>query len=128
MKTLLLIDAVVNLLLGLVLLLFPIGVGQALGLPPSNTYFYTTILGAVVFGIGVALIVECGGLDRGARGLGLHGAIAINICGASALAIWLLVKPSEIPLLVRVVLWAVAVVVLMIAVAEIAVKPGQHRD
>lgn len=128
MKTLLLIDAAVNLLIGLVLLLFPAGMGTLLGLPLTSTFFYTTILGAVIFGIGVALVVECWGLDRGIRGLGLQGAITINICGAGALLIWLLLEPRDTPVHGRIVLWAVVGIVFIIAIAEIAAKPGRHQD
>ena len=39
-KTLLLIDAIVNLLLGTILLLYPFGVAQLAGVPEANTYFY----------------------------------------------------------------------------------------
>ena len=59
MKSILLtIDAVVNLLLGALLLLFPAGMLQFLGLPPVQNHFYTTILGGVIFGIGLALFIE----------------------------------------------------------------------
>jgi hypothetical protein len=50
-KILLLIDGIVNLLIGVFLLLFPIGVIDFLGLPQTNTNFYPSILGAVIFGI-----------------------------------------------------------------------------
>lgn len=128
MKTLLSIDAAVNLLIGVVLLLFPAGMGTLLGLPLTNTFFYTTIMGAVIFGIGVALVVECWGIDREIRGLGLHGAIAINICGAGALLVWLLLEPGDIPVHGRMVLWAVVGIVFIIAIAEIAATPGQLQD
>ena len=51
-KVLLFIDGIVNLLLGVILLFFPAGLLDLLGLPPTNTYFYASILGAVIFGIG----------------------------------------------------------------------------
>jgi hypothetical protein len=55
-KRLLVIDAIVNLALGVLLLLFPAGIVNLLGLPVTNTDFYASILGAVLFGIGIALI------------------------------------------------------------------------
>ena len=48
-KILLLIDGIVNLLLGMLLLLFPFGMAQVFGVPQSNSNFYPTILGAVIF-------------------------------------------------------------------------------
>ncbi len=56
-------DSVINLILGLLLLLFPAGILELLGLPPTNTYFYSSILGGVIFGIGVSLGLEW--LSRG---------------------------------------------------------------
>jgi len=57
-KILLLIDCIVNLFLGILLLLFPIGIIEFLGLPQTNTNFYPSILGAVIFGIGLSLFLE----------------------------------------------------------------------
>ena len=51
-------DAVINLILGLLLLLFPAGLREMFGIPATNTYFYSSILGGVIFGIGVALCLE----------------------------------------------------------------------
>ena len=42
-KVLLITDCVVNLLLGLIMLLFPIGIIDFLGLPQTNTNFYPSI-------------------------------------------------------------------------------------
>ena len=77
-KTLLLLDGAVNLVLCVVLLLYPAGVVGLLGLPPTSTNFYPSILGAVLAGIGVALLVDRFGAEKGVRGLGLGGAIATN--------------------------------------------------
>ena len=51
------IDAVVNLVIGTVLLLSPWGVLRLLGLPPTSCLFYPMILGAVILGIGLALLL-----------------------------------------------------------------------
>ena len=128
-KALLLIDGVVNLLLGLLLFLYPRGIVELLGLPPTDTYFYAIILGAVLFGIGIALLIELYGIPRKVRGLGLGGAIAINLSGAGALVIWLVISPFSLPIRGRVILWSVAIVVLTIAFAEIVTKSWQYsRD
>ena len=121
-RVLLAVDAIVNLLLGVFLLAFPAGVIGLLGLPPTSTYFYATILGGVIFGIGVALCIEWWGVPEGVRGLGLGGAIAINICGAAVLLIWLLFGGLDLPLRGQAVLWGVALVVLGIGIAEIAAR------
>jgi hypothetical protein len=125
-RILLAIDAAVNLALGAVLLCFPAGLVGLLGLPQTNTYFYASILGAVILGIGVALCVELAGARKGARGLGLGGAIAINFCGGGALAVWLLFVPLTLPLRGLIVLWTVAVLVVGIGVVELASKPWRY--
>ena len=66
-KSLLLIDAIINLALGALVVFLPEGVVLALGVPPAVSAFYPSILGAVLFGIGLALLLEP---DSG-NGLGL---------------------------------------------------------
>jgi hypothetical protein len=114
---------VVNVLLGILLLLFPAGVLDLLGLPQTSTYFYPSILGAVLLGIGVALFIEVRGAPKGVSGLGLAGAIAINILGGGALLVWLLAAQLDIPRRGHVVLWSVAIAVLAIGLVELFVKP-----
>ncbi len=97
-QLLLAVDAIINLLLGLLLLLLPAGLLKALGLPPTDTYFYTSILGGVIFGIGIALLLEWLRGGKGVRGLGLAGAIAINLCGGGVLLYWLLFSDLNLPL------------------------------
>jgi len=52
------VTAVVNLVLGMALLLFPAGVQRLLGLPPANTCFYVTLLGGMIFGIGIVVALS----------------------------------------------------------------------
>ncbi len=56
-KVLLAIDGVVNLALGALLLSYPVGLLEILGLPSTGSFFYTSILGAMMFGIGLALFI-----------------------------------------------------------------------
>ena len=123
---LLTIDGIINLVLGILLLLFPLGMAELLGVPQSNVNFYPTILGAVIFGIGVALLIERYGFARNIRGLGLGGAIAINLCGALALLVWLVSTPLNIPLRGQVILWAIAVIVLLVGIVEILAKSWRY--
>ena len=127
-KILLVIDAIINLVLGLLLLLFPAGVVELLGLPLTNTNFYPSILGAVLFGIGVALLIERYGASKNIRGLGLGGAIAINLCGAGVLLLWLLITPFDIPLRGIVVLWSIAIIVLIVGFVEILAKSWRYEE
>lgn len=117
-KSLLLMDAVANLVLGALLLCFPLGVDRLLGLPTAAGAFYPSILGAVIFGIGVALLLS----RAGRTGLGLDGAIAINFIGAGVLVLWLMVKPPVIPLRGLITLWTVATIVLGIGCFELVTR------
>jgi len=125
-KTLLLIDGVINLVLGILLLLFPAGIVELLGLPYTNTNFYPGILGGVLFGIGLALLIERYGATKNIRGLGLGGAIAINFCGAGVLLVWLLVAPFDIPIRGNIILWSIAIIVLIVGLAEIIAKTWRY--
>jgi hypothetical protein len=116
----LLVDAVVNLLLGLPLVFFPGEVGQILGLPPLETPFYASILGAVLVGIGLALIIECRGTRLPASGLGLGGALSINLCGVAVLAVWLAFGTLDLPSRGYVLLWSVVAVVGGLSAVELS--------
>lgn len=121
-KNLLFIDGIVNLLLGVLLLLFPLGIATILGVPVPDTDFYPTILGAVLLGIGIALLIDVLGQPHGLSGLGIAGAIAINFCGAGVLTLWLIFAPLGLPSRGYVVLWAIAVVVFAIGFVELISK------
>lgn len=108
---LLAIDAAINLFLGILLMLAPVGALEFLGLPTTDSYSYATILGGVLLGIGIALLIGVRGAPPARRGLGLDGAIAINIYGATVLLVWLLLGNLEMPFSGQVVLWIVAVTV-----------------
>ncbi|MGD8845825.1 MAG: hypothetical protein PVI54_09960 [Desulfobacteraceae bacterium] len=126
-RKLLLIDGIVNLLLGLLLLLFPIGMAPILGVPISESNFYPTILGAVLFGIGIALLIDAYGQPHGIHGLGIAGAIAINFCGAGVLIVWLLFTPLNLPLRGYIVLWMIAIIVTAIGSIELAIMSWKRR-
>jgi hypothetical protein len=70
----------------------------------------------VLFGIGIALLLAWRGK---AQGLGLDGAIAINLCGAGVLVGWLLIAPQAIPPRGRITLWAIALLFIGIGLVEI---------
>ena len=94
-SALLTIDAIINLVLGILLVLFPAGLVAALGLPNAELAFYPSMLGAVLFGIGVALLIQ---RARGASGLGLAGAVTINLTAGLVLAGWLIRGSLSLPI------------------------------
>jgi hypothetical protein len=120
LRFLLAVDAVINLILGVILLLFPLGIPSQLGLPAPNSYFYTSILGGVLFGIGLALLLEWRFGNGSIRGLGIAGAIAINLAGGGVLLIWLLRTDLALPAGGRILLWLVDILVLGIGLVELA--------
>ena len=69
----------------------------------------------VLIGIGWALLTARGGGD----GLGLVGALVINVCGAGVTAVWLLVTTEAMAVRGAVTLWTVVAVVLGIAAVEL---------
>ena len=116
--TLLKIDAAINLILGILLLAFPLKLVQALGIPMADPSFYPSILGGVLFGIGLALLIECYRQSNGFIGLGLGGAIAINLCGGLVLAIWLLSGSLNLPLRGQIFLWSLVLLLVGISLIE----------
>jgi hypothetical protein len=122
----LLIDGLINLGLGVALLSFTVVAGW-LGIPDAANAFYPTILGAVLFGIGIALLIECGRGDSEVVGLGLGGAIAINLSGGVVLTAWLLFGDLALPLRGKVILWALALCLVVISLVEVSVHVGRER-
>ena len=122
-KRLLTLDAVVNLALGALLSLtvpFPKRLPRLLGVPPVEQPFYASLLGAVLIGIGIALLVERRRASEAAPvGLGLMGAIAINLCGGVALCGWLILGRLDLPVRGAVVLWSIDALVLAISGGEL---------
>jgi hypothetical protein len=126
-KSLLLVtDAIINLLLGAVLLIFHTPLINALGVPDTGTAFYPSILGAVLIGIGLALLWECFRGPSRATGLGLAGAVCINLCGAIALAAWLAAGTLQLPLRGSFLLWGLVGLLAVISAVESAART-RHR-
>jgi hypothetical protein len=125
---LLVIDGVVNLALGIVLALFPQGFAELVGVPIPSSSFYPSILGGVLIGIGLALFVQRFWGRSGVTGLGLEGAIVINLCGAGVLLVWLIAGHLSLPIRGYLSLWAVAILVLGIGGAEIVLGARRNRQ
>ena len=119
---LLVVDGIVNLALGILLMFFPAQIMVSLDLPRVETYFYVNILGAVLFGIGLALLLEYFTGRIGITGLGIGGAIAVNFCGGGALVYWLLFGGLDLTPGGVIFLWGIAIVVFGIAIAELVTR------
>ena len=121
-KTLLIIDGLINLILGIVLLLFPASLVAYLGVPDAQTSFYPSILGGILIGIAIALFLESRSTANNTSGLGLLGAVVINLCGGLVLGAWLLWGDLELPLRGTVFLWGLVTLLVGISSIELATK------
>jgi hypothetical protein len=117
--TLLKVDAAINLILGILLMVFPAKLVQVLGIPLANTSFYASILGCVLFGIGLALLIECYRQSKRFIGLGLAGAVMINLCGGIVLAFWLLWGKLNLPLRGQIFLWSLVGLLIGLSLLEV---------
>ncbi len=117
----LLIDAFINLILAILLLLFSPGLADFLGVPSAQINFYPNILGAVFLGITIALIIEAyrKPTDNSRVGLGLLGTICINLCGGFVLLLWLVFGNLHLPLMGNLFLWTLDVILLLISSIEL---------
>jgi hypothetical protein len=116
-STLLEIDGIGNVLLGLPLIVYPTGVAHLLGIPFADQGFYPVILGALLLGIGIALLVER--FSTRIRGLGLGGAMSINLTFGVVLAVWLIGSPAVLPVRGTVLLWVLVLVLVGISGFEV---------
>ena len=119
-KLILLIDFIINLILGVLLLAYSNKLAEYLGVPKAESSFYPNILGGVFVGIALALLIEFfNKSDRITSGLGLLGAIVINLCGGIILIIWLLFGDLGLPLRGSVFLWILAFVLIVLSSIEL---------
>ena len=116
--TLLKVDAVINYALGILCILYPF-VAETIGVPIVENSFYPNILGAVLIGIGIALTIECYRKQGGIVGLGLGGAVAINLSGGFVLMLWLIFGDLNIPLRGYFFLWSLAIILVGISLFEL---------
>lgn len=125
-KILLIIDSVINLILGILLLLLIPFLEQlprvlgVLGVPKVANTFYPSILGAVLLGIGIALLIESFRTNpQQLVGLGLGGAVAINLCGGAGLIAWLIFGDLNLPVNGMLLLWVIAFILVAISSIEL---------
>ena len=116
--TLIKADAAINLILGILLMAFPAKLVKVLGIPMADLSFYPAILGGVLFGIGLALLVECYRRTNRFIGLGLAGAVLINLCGGFVLAFWLLWGQLNLPVRGLIFLWTLVVLLIGLSLLE----------
>jgi hypothetical protein len=112
-------DGFINLALGVLLLWYPSSLASALGLPAAGRPFFASVLGGVLIGVGVALLIERWRSRLRIVGLGLGGAIAINLCAGIVLAAWLVIGRLPLTILGQVVLWTLVLTLVGLSIAEL---------
>jgi len=117
-KSILLVDAIINFVLAFLLGIFPKGVIGFLGMPVVSNPFYASILGGVFFGIGIALLISRSANKISSDGLGLRGALAINLSGGSVLALWLLFGSLDVPTHGKIIMWVLVVILFVLSAVE----------
>lgn len=126
-RALLAVDGVVNLLLGAALVVFPAKLVTLLGVPDAQPAFYPSVLGGVLVGIGIALFMEVRRPKASPSGLGLAGAVAINMCAGVVLAGWLVLGDLSLPFRGQVFLWGMVLVLVGLSGAELLHFPKTRR-
>ena len=128
-STLLALDGIGNLVLGVILLAVPVRLATWLGIPNVTSGLYPSLFGAVLFGIGLALLLELYRPSSTARGLGLSGALIINFCFGLVLAGWLVFGALGLPLYGAATLWALVIILVGLSGMELATElRGEPRE
>ncbi len=96
-------------------------------MPTPAGPFYSTVLGAVLAGLGLALVMQQL-LDRRIESRGIEIPIVVNFAGAGGLIGVLVAGHLDIPIHGLIFLWIVAAIVLAIGVAEIVLHFSQIQE
>lgn len=118
-QQLLWIEILIKLAGGLALAILPLTTARLLGLPVGASGFWPRLLGAVLIGLAGAAFIEGG--TAGSKGLGLAGAVVINLISASMLIALLVLERAAGTGRGRGLLWGLAAGLLVLSLFEIAV-------
>ncbi len=121
-------DVVIHLIPGIALLFFPDVIIDALGIPVPGTRFYASVLGAMLSGIGLALLAERFRKTLGIAGLGQGGSICVKICTGGVLSAWLVHGDLPIPVQGYAILGLIAFALLMLSGAQFWVQIRHSHD
>ena len=124
---LLVVDGAINLILGIVLLIFPSSLVAYLGVPEAHSPFYPSILGGVLVGIAIALFLESHSSDASTTGLGLLGAVVINLCGGLVLGAWLILGELNLPPRGLIFLWGLVILLVGISCIELITRFSKNQ-
>jgi len=117
-EQLLWIEFVVKLASGALLVLAPRMLARIAGLPPAEQPFWPRLLGGVLIGIAVAALVEV--RFKSSIGLGLAGAVSVNVATAATLGSMLILGQGGPSRRGRFALWLASAGLVILALVEIA--------
>lgn len=118
MQQLLWIETLLKLSGGIVLLAMPRLAIRLLGLPSGDSSFWPRLLGGVLIGLAGALYLE--GATTGSKGLGMGGAVLINLAAAGAVAGHVALNRATGTARGRLVLWLLVALLFLLSLIEIA--------
>ena len=118
MHQLLWIECILKLAGGLLLIVAPRTLARLLGLPPAEHPFWPRVLGGLLVGLAIAAFLEM--KLKGGNGLGLGGAIAVNLAGAGIIGALLILGQAGSVRRGRVLLWLIAAGLAGLSLIEIA--------
>lgn len=118
MQQLLWIETLLKLSGGIVLIAMPRLAIKLLGLPFGDNAFWPRLLGGVLIGLAGAFYME--GAVAGSKGLGLGGAILINLAAAGAVAGHIVLNRSSGASRGRLILWLLVALLFLLSLIEIA--------
>lgn len=126
------LDGAGNLLLGIIFLSSPAWLSSVVGLPEGESRFYSTILGAILLGIGLALLIERFRGSHEYTGLGLAGALTINLSFGLGLAAWLLITSISLTAFGTILMWGLVAILVGISgfelIAEMRERVGSAAE
>jgi hypothetical protein len=117
-QQLLWIECLFKLSVGVMLMLGPRVLARVLGLPPAESPFWPRVLGGLLTGVAAAAFIEV--KLKAGSGLGLGGAIGINLAGVAILVSLLILGQTGPHRRGRAVLWILSGVLATLALVEIA--------
>lgn len=117
MQQLLWIETLVKLAPGLALLLAPGWTARALGLPRDPTGFWPRLLGGTLVGLAAGFVLE--GWIGNVHGIGLAGALAVNLAAAGTIAGLLILGKAAPSRRGRILLWLAVALLVLLALLEL---------
>ena len=118
-QQLLWIEVLLKLAGGVTFALFPLTAAKVLGLPAGGSGFWPRLLGAMLIGLAGAAFIE--GRATGAGGLGMAGAVVINLVAAGMLVALLVFQRAAVTWRGKALLWMLAAALVVLGLVEISV-------